>query len=157
MFEAKQEFAIFFNKAAETCENGYNIIKFYMGSSSMLVWIGSDSRCNSFVVNQFLFFTPNGENFLCYTPKKEWQQRCGKKMFCLFFISKRYIPMSRKNGGQKREWQYPTACVGSHFIPDQNIQTYLFVCKVATCKSTRKLISGLPSMSVYNNDGWKWA
>ena len=32
---------------------------------------GSHSRCNSFVVNQFLFFTPNGENALCYTPKKE--------------------------------------------------------------------------------------
>ena len=28
-----------------------------------------------------------------------------------------------------------------------------FVCKVATCKSTRKLILGLLSMSVYNNDG----
>ena len=33
--------------------------------------------------------------------------------------------MSRKNGGQKREWQYPTACVRSYFIPDKNIQTYL--------------------------------
>ena len=29
----------------------------------------------------------------------------------------------------------------------------LFVCKVATCKSIRKLISVLLSMSVYNNDG----
>ena len=33
--------------------------------------------------------------------------------------------MTRKNGGQKRERQYPTACVGSYFIPDENIQTYL--------------------------------
>ena len=31
--------------------------------------------------------------------------------------------MSRKNGGQKQEWRYPTACVGSYFIPDENIQT----------------------------------
>ena len=38
----------------------------YMGSSSVLVLIGSHSLCNSFVVNQFLFFTPNGENSLCY-------------------------------------------------------------------------------------------
>ena len=36
-----------------------------------LVLIGSHSLCNSFVVNQFLFFTPNGENSLCYTPKKQ--------------------------------------------------------------------------------------
>ena len=43
----------------------------YMGSSSVLVLIGSHSLCNSFVVNQFLFFTPNGENSLCYTPKKQ--------------------------------------------------------------------------------------
>jgi len=48
-----------------------------------------------------------------------------EKMFCIFFISKLYITMSRKNGGQKWEWRYPTACVGSYFIPDENIQTYL--------------------------------
>ena len=33
--------------------------------------------------------------------------------------------MSRKNGGQKQEWQYSTACIGSYFIPNKNIQTYL--------------------------------
>ena len=32
----------------------------YMGSSSLVVLLGSHSLCNSFVVNQFLFFTPNG-------------------------------------------------------------------------------------------------
>ena len=32
----------------------------YMGSSSLVVLIGSHSLCNSFVVNQFLYFTPNG-------------------------------------------------------------------------------------------------
>ena len=26
--------------------------------------------------------------------------------------------MSRKNGGQKQEWRYPTACVVIYFIPD---------------------------------------
>ena len=114
------------------------------------------------------FFTPNGKNSLLYTQEGMRAMQC-----CCFFISK-YGPMSRKNGGQKWEWWYPTVCVGSYFIPDGNIQTLLlvleatsyqtetfrhtlFVCKVATCKSTRKLISGLLSMSVYNNDGWKWA
>ena len=32
----------------------------YMGSSSVVVLIGSHSLCNSFAVNQFLYFTPNG-------------------------------------------------------------------------------------------------
>ena len=68
----------------------------YMGSSSVLVLIGSHSLCNSFVVNQFLFFTPNGENSLCYTPKKQWEQYGGKKMFCLFFISKIYSHVTQK-------------------------------------------------------------
>ena len=56
-----------------------------------------------------------------YTQEAIWWG--GKKN--LFFISKIYTPMSRKNGGQKQEWQYPTAFVGSYFIPDKNIQTYL--------------------------------
>ena len=46
-----------------------------------------------------------------------------KKM--VYFLLAKYTPMARKNGGQKREWRYPTACVGSYFIPDENIQTYL--------------------------------
>ena len=48
----------------------------------------------------------------------------GKKCF-VYILLANYTPMSRKNGSQKREWQYPTACVGSYFIPDENIQTYL--------------------------------
>ena len=47
-----------------------------------------------------------------------------KKCFVYFLLAK-YTPVSRKNGGQKREWRYPTACVGSYFIPDENTQTYL--------------------------------
>ncbi len=74
----------------------YIYIYIYMGSSSVLVLIGSHSLCNSFVVNQFLFFTPNGENSLCYTPKKQWEQYGGKKMFCLFFISKIYSHVTQK-------------------------------------------------------------
>ena len=54
-------------------------------SSSVLVLIGSHSLCNSFVVNQFLFFTPNGENSLCYTPKKQWEQHGGKKNVLFIF------------------------------------------------------------------------
>ena len=56
----------------------------------------SHSHCNSFVVNLFLFFTPNGENSLCYTPKKQWEQYGGKNMFCLFFISKIYSHVTQK-------------------------------------------------------------
>ena len=67
-----------------------------MGSSSVLVLIGSHSLCNSFVVNQFLFFTPNGENSLCYTPKKQWEQFGGEKKICLFFISKIYSHVMKK-------------------------------------------------------------
>ena len=57
-----------------------------MGSSSVLVLIGSHSCCNSFDVNQFLFFTPNWENSLCYTPKKQWEQCSGEKKEVLFIF-----------------------------------------------------------------------
>ena len=74
----------------------------HISSSSVLVLIGSHSLCNSFVVNQFIFFTPNGENSLCYTPKKQWEQYGGKKMFCLFFYWQNILPchakMAAKNG-----------------------------------------------------------
>ena len=97
----------------------------------MLVLIGSHwshSLCNSFVVNQFLFFlTPNGENSLCYTPKKQWEQYGGeKKNFCLFFISKIYSHVKQK-WRPKTGMVIPTACVGSYFIPDENIQTYIYL------------------------------
>ena len=38
----------------------FGVVHIYMGSSSVAVLIGSHSLCNSFVVNQFLYFTPNG-------------------------------------------------------------------------------------------------
>ena len=65
-FGAWKSFCFIFGK--------YIYIYIDMGSSLVklvLVRIGSHSLCNSFVVNQFLFFTPNGENSLCYTPKKQ--------------------------------------------------------------------------------------
>ena len=43
--------------------------------------------------------------------------------------------MSRKNGGQKREWRYPTACVGSYFIPDANIHISNLFAKLQHAKA----------------------
>ena len=101
----------------------YIYIYIYMGSSSMLVLIGSHSRCNSFVVNEFLFFFPFHTKWRKF-PRSNDSNAVEKICFVYFLLAK-YTPMSRKNGGQKREWRYPTACVGSYFIPDENIQTYL--------------------------------
>ena len=97
------------------------ILDFTWVCKRVLVLIGSHSLCNSFVVNQFLFFTPNGENSLFYTPKRQWEQYGWKKCF---FISKIYSHVTQK-WWPKMEWRYPTACVGSYFISDENIQTYL--------------------------------
>ena len=60
---------------------------------------------------------------LLYT--QEAMRAMGWKKCFVYFLLAKYIPMSHKNGGQKREWRYLTACVGSYFIPDENIQTYL--------------------------------
>ena len=126
----------------------------------MLVLIGSHLRCNSFTANQFLFFTPNGENSACYTPKKELEQ-CGGKNIFNFFISKIYSHVTQK-------WRPKTGMAIPYCLCWKLLHTrrkysatsyqtkifrHKFVCKVATCKSTRKLISGLLSMSVYNNGG----
>ena len=40
----------------------------------------------------------------------------------LIFLLAKYTPMSRKNDGQKREWRYPTACVGSYFMATTKIR-----------------------------------
>ena len=60
---------------------------------------------------------------MLYTQEGMTAMQWGEKR--LYFLLAKYIPMSRKTGGQKWEWRYPTACVGSYFIPDENIQTYL--------------------------------
>ena len=64
----------------------------------------SHSLCNSFVINQFLFFTPNGENSLCYTPRSNESNMVEKKCFVYFLFAK-YTPidpchakMAAKNG-----------------------------------------------------------
>ena len=69
--------------------------------------------------------------FVIHPRMKKYSNMVEKKMFCLFFISKIYSHVTQ-NGGQKRKWWYPTACVGSFFIPDENIQTYL-IC-LQSCK-----------------------
>ena len=69
------------------------------------------------------FFHTKWRKFpLLYTQEAMRAIWWGKKGY---FLLAKYTPMSRKNGGQKREWRYPSACVGSYFIPDKNIQTYL--------------------------------
>ena len=69
----------------------------YMGSSSVVVLIGSHSLCNSFVVNQFLFFHTKWIKFpLLYTQEAMRAIWWRKKMFCLFFISKIYSHVTQK-------------------------------------------------------------
>ena len=94
-----------------------------MGSSSVVVLIGSHSLCNSFVVNQFISHQMDKIPFAIH-PRSNESNLVEKQCFVYFLLAK-YTPMSRKNGGQKQEWRYPTACVGSYFIPDENIQTYI--------------------------------
>ena len=57
-------------------------------------------------------------------PRSNESNMVEKKCFVYFLLAK-YTPRSRKNGDQKQEWRYPTACVESYFMPDENIQTYL--------------------------------
>ena len=45
-------------------------------------------------------------------PRSNENNMVGKKCFVYFLLVK-YTPMSCKNGGQKWEWRYPTACVGT--------------------------------------------
>ena len=117
-----------FQCAWHVCEHVHRyiyILYIYMGSSPVLVLTGSHSLCNSFVVDQFLFFHTKWRKFpLLYTQKAMRAIWWGKKCFVYFLLAK-YTSMSRKNGGQKWEWWYPTARVGSYFISDENIQTYL--------------------------------
>ena len=98
----------------------------YIGSSSLVVLIGSHSLCNSFVVNQFLFFFSHQMDKIPFVvhPRSNESNLLEKKVF-IFFISKIYSHVTQKWRPLKREWRYPTACVGSYFIPDENIQTYL--------------------------------
>ena len=61
----------------------------YLGSSSVLVLIGSHSRCNSFVVNQFLFFHTKWRKFVIH-PRSNESKVVDFFDFFIFFISKIY-------------------------------------------------------------------
>ena len=62
----------------------------HMGSSSVLVWNGSDSRCNSFVVNQFPFSHQMEKiPFVIHTRRNE-SNALGKNVY---FLLAKYIPM----------------------------------------------------------------
>ena len=68
-----------------------------MGSSSVLVLIGSHSLCNSFVVNQFLFFQTKWRKFpLLYTQEAMRAIWWRKKRIFIFFISKIYSHVTQK-------------------------------------------------------------
>ena len=71
----------------------------YMGSSSVLVLTGSHSLCNSFVVNQFLFFTPNQQlekiPFVIH-PRSNESNTVDFFNIYLFFISKIYSHVTQK-------------------------------------------------------------
>ena len=95
----------------------------YMGSSSVLVLIGSHSFCNSFVVNQFLFFSYQMEKIpFVMHPRSNESNMVEKKMFCLFFISKIYSHVTQKCR-PKTGMAIPYCLCWK--LPDENIQTYL--------------------------------
>ena len=62
----------------------------------MLVLIGSHSRCNSFVVNQFLFFHTKWRKFPLLYTQEAMRAIWWKKKFCLFFISKIHSQVTQK-------------------------------------------------------------
>ena len=68
-----------------------------MGSSSALVLMGSHSLCNSFVVNQFLFFSHKMDKIPFEFPRSNESNMVEKKCFVYFLLAK-YTPMSSKNG-----------------------------------------------------------
>ena len=62
----------------------------------VLALIGSHSLCNSFVVNQFLFSHQMEKIPFVIHPRSNESNMVGKKMFCLFFISKIYSHVTQK-------------------------------------------------------------
>ena len=84
---------VFYAQSTSTVISWSHSGALYLGSSSMLVLTGSHSCCNSFVVNQFLFFTPNGEKYP--RSNKSNAERKKKDLF-YFFISKIYSHVTQK-------------------------------------------------------------
>ena len=67
-----------------------------MGSSSVLVLIGSHSLCNSFVVNQFLFLHQMEKIPFVIHPRSNESNGVGKKCFFFLFNSKIYSHVTQK-------------------------------------------------------------
>ena len=125
-----------------------------LGSSSVLVLIGSHSL-QQFCCKPVPFFHTKWRKFpLLYTQEAMRAIWWRKKKNCLFFISKIYSHVMQK-------WRPKTGMAIPYCLCWKLLHTrrkYSDISNLfATCKSARKLISGLLSMSVYNNDGWKWA
>ena len=114
-----------------------------MGSSSALVLIGCHSLCNSFVVNQFFSHQMEKIPFVIHPRSNESNMVGEKNVLFIFFSKIIYTPMSHKNGGQKWEWRYPTAFVGSYFRPDKNIQTYLICLQSCNMQKHQKAMRAI--------------
>ena len=74
-----------------------------------------------------------------------------KKCF-IYFLLADIFPYHTKMAAKNRNGDTLLFVLEATFYQTKIFRYIQFVCKVATCKSTRKLISGLLSMSVYNND-----
>ena len=89
-------------------------IYIYMGSSSVLVLTGSHSLCK-FCCKSVPFFHTKWRKFGC--TQEAMRAMWWEKMFHLFFICKIYSHVTQK-WWPKTGMRYPTARVGSYFIPD---------------------------------------
>ena len=102
----------------------FQMVKCIWVKNPVLVLIGSHSLCNSFVVNQFLFFHTKRRKFPLLYTQEAMSNMVEKKKICLFFISKIYSHITQK-WRPKTGMAIPYACLGSYFIPDENIQICL--------------------------------
>ena len=71
-------------------------IYIYMGSSSLVVLIGSHSLCNSFVVNQFFISHQMEKIPFVIHPRSNESNLVEKICFVYFFISKIYSHVTQK-------------------------------------------------------------
>ena len=111
-----------------------------------------------FCCKPFPFFHTKWRKFPLLYTQEAMRAIWWKKMFCLFSISKIIIlPCHAKMAAKNGNGDTLLLVLEATSYQTKILRHIQFVCKVTTCKSTRKLISGLPSMSVYNKDGWKWA
>ena len=120
----------------------------------MLVLIGSHTHCNSFVVNQFLFFPHQMEKIsFVIRPRRNDSNAVEKKCFVYFLLAKDIFPCHAKMVVKNGNGNTLLLVLEATSYQMKIFRHISFVCKVATCKSIRKLILGLLSISVYNNGG----